>query len=94
MISHQNLVCECHTVDGIPGADPPHEWNEGKQNTLVLFLPAFHVAGYINIVGGALRGFKVIFALKNPVDLPMVVRAIKENRPHVSAMVRGVILLG
>lgn len=84
MVTHKNLICEAQSVFHIPGVVAPPDWHDGKPDTSILYLPAFHVAGFLNIIMASLHGSKIVFALSNPIDLPMIVRAIRDHRPYVS----------
>lgn len=56
-------------------------------NKALNYLPGFHIAGFAGMLLGMLVGDENHFIIKSPLDVPLIVRAIKELRPHRIIMV-------
>ncbi|MCO5549619.1 hypothetical protein L7F22_003092 [Adiantum nelumboides] len=92
LISNRNLVSLRTALTSISGWNADPQWNKGWPANMVIFLPAFHIAGLATLVLGLSEGGTICFALSNPMDLQMVMKAIKEYRPRLQTFVPPLLL--
>lgn len=92
LISNRSLISLRTALNGVPGWSTGPEWNHGWPSNNVIFLPAFHIAGLASMVLSLSEGGTTCFALSNPIDLPMIMKAIREYRPRSQVIVPPLLL--
>ena len=84
MLSHFNLVANCHQIDAFFGAQKTQE-----QSRFIAAIPYFHVFGMMVGMISSLKSGSHHILIPNPRDLKQVMQAIDKKRPtHFPAVPR------